>query len=304
MTKHPQTGFRYFMALPRGGSYIELWQIYARAARRLPWLNVIDRDILNQWNTDSSFFNDSDNFVVCWDFASVLPPKRERQASYFSVFFEAFDEDFQKLDVLHREHWARCVALASSFDGLFCHTPWMAESVSAAMGLPGYVLPIGWEEGFHDLTSRSWKYFYAGSFIGKRTWAVPQLSAYLRDELLHITSIYGEEFRNELSKSLGFLNVFHSDVRSFSTWRIWQALSTGCVLVSEPGDSWPLVSEDHYLKLPTLIPENVDDVGRILKETSREILIQKAEAAREGLQDYTVDKCIENFLVPASLECR
>lgn len=72
-------------------------------------------------------------------------------------------------------------------------------------------------------------------------------------------------------------------------------------LITQSGDSWPM-TPDHYLPISPICEDRigvtVEEVERHLRESD---LIAVASQMRKDLgPEYTVDRCLDNYLVPAS----
>jgi hypothetical protein len=208
----------------------------------------------------------------------------------------------------HAMAWSEFSSRAREYDLVLGHTPFSAAELTRRLGMHAEIFPVGFEPTFGSpdwSVSKNHAYSYYGSFVGKRTWAIPAIARVLGDRLVDKTGTFwglGDALRHTLAT----LHVMHSDVDIFSTWRIWTALQSGAAMVSEPADLWPLIPEVHYTTIPTITEENVETVAGRLKMLISEPSILK-ETARRAWSDlgpaYTVDKCIRNHLIPASRKC-
>ena len=83
--------------------------------------------------------------------------------------------------------------------------------------------------------------------------------------------------------------------------RLWQALPSSAAFVTEDRDAWPASPGRHYVAVGHARMECpgalVDELERALKLPLADI----ARAAHEDLSKYTVERCFEEFLVPAVL---
>jgi hypothetical protein len=105
-----------------------------------------------------------------------------------------------------------------------------------------------------------------------------------------------------LNDSAGYLYLTHSDVHSFSTPRIWQAVATSAAMITEGGkDCWPM-TEDMYVPLPVITQANVMEVARFVRALSDTELEQVSRRLHDALRHYTIDHVVESYLVPASMK--
>jgi hypothetical protein len=121
---------------------------------------------------------------------------------------------------------------------------------------------------------------------------------------VQLNGVWGHRAIEFLNRSSAFLYLSHSDVHSFSTFRTWQAVSSSAALIAEAGrDCWPM-TEDMYVGIPTLTPENVEAVAGRLMAMSDSDLLASARRLHEALRYMTIQHIFENYLVPASMEIK
>lgn len=306
ISRHPGTGFHYLHVMPRVPAFETVRLVYEAFASRCMWTSVIDSkdfDLLK----GSEAYQDPDLFVVTWD-RSCAGPKDRRKAKVACLYTGPLGS-LDKMLPEHAAAWDDLFARARDYDMILGSTPFVSAEIRRRLGMPVEIFPVGWELSFGVpdwSVSRNHAFVYYGSPIGKRAWAIPAIRDILGDRFLDKTGTFwgiGDVLRHTLAT----LYVTHSDVDIFSTWRIWQALPSGAAMVSEKADLWPLVPDVHYVVIPTITKENVETVaGRlrmILSEPS-----ELAGVARRAWNDlgpsFTVDKCVMDYLVPASRKCR
>lgn len=146
---------------------------------------------------------------------------------------------------------------------------------------------------------------YHGSTVGRRSVLIPFLIQYLQPDLVDLSGNFGRQLIGNIDTAAASLYVAHSDVFSFSTWRIWQTVSTSSCLISEPGDTWPFEPGKHFIQIHKITAENAnlvaDDIRRLTSQ--RDLLIQTATAAHEEIaQKYTVGYIEDTYLVPAVVD--
>jgi hypothetical protein len=306
MSVHPKSGLRYIMGFRGGRPYGDVVNMYDALGRHHDWIETMSFKQMEE-NLDA-IAADERNFVCLWGVRSPLPPPI-RKAKFVQVWSEAFDTNPRKLISAH-PGWLRQVqALIPLLDGLFCHTPWMAKMM-AVEGVPSLVLPVGWaaetmgepvfdgfkKHGFMSLAKS------VGHHAAKRGWAVPMMKEALGEKFFDGTGLWGRRALSAMNESVGYLYISHSDIQSFSTFRIWQAVATSAALIAEGGrDCWPMEEED-YVPIPTLTKESIPEVCESLLGNSDEFYLDKARGLHEKLRYMTIDHVVDNFLVPASME--
>jgi hypothetical protein len=149
---------------------------------------------------------------------------------------------------------------------------------------------------------KEFRFSFAGSSSGKRAWLIDAVQAELGRSFNNASGQWVQSFISTLNRSHAYLYLSHSNVQSFSTFRIWQAVCGLTAMVAEGGrDCWPM-TEEMYIPIPTLTKESVPEVCRSLMEIPTSVFSEKARALHDGLRYMTTDHVIENYLVPASME--
>jgi hypothetical protein len=300
---HPATGVHYAQAIPSGwGPFSDIRAIYDRFATRCPWLTVYEPAAIppEMWAEPRA--------VVCaWD--RHASPPGARQAKWARVYAEAIGEPSLMLPA-HRAELAEAQTGGASgrCDALFCHTPWMAEQLGRLTARPAYVLPVGWDEPIMGMprfgSAKGTDCLWYGSSVGKRALVMPYLQQRLGEQLVDASGMFGRVLLAHLDRAKASLYVAHSDVQSYSTWRIWQTVSTSAALITEPGDFWPLDVTRHAVAIPRIDWLNAapvaDEIGRILREV--DLLAVARRAHEEIARHYTVERVINEFMVPAGAQ--
>jgi hypothetical protein len=296
---HPVTGVRIVVVIPDSVALSEVRASYSRLAETRPWLSLLDeRDFFElQSHTDWSA---DDLFVLSW---GLVVPGRDatRRAKIGVVYSEAIGEPSSMLPQ-HRADLRKLEALACSYSLVLGHTPWMAAQLGRT-GLPDAVLPLGWDPSMGQPDFQQEKrlpaVFY-GSMVGKRLWSVPAMQRALGDWFHDRSGWFGPRLTAELNHASTVLYLAHSDVGSFSTWRAWQAVSSSAVLVAEPGDTWPFEAERHFVPLPRLTPENIDEAAHIILKAveDRKGSAERAQRAHEEVAlKWTTERIVDETLV-------
>lgn len=299
MSAHPKTGLRYIISFSGGPAFSDVQAMYERYAEGVDWMDIIVHTQL----TDK-MIQDERAIIVMWGVLPPLPPTR-RKAKFVHVYSEALDEDPKNMLDNHQRWLKGSRDRFELADAAFGHTPWMAGRISSA---PGFVLPVGW--GPQTMGEPNWscsktrRFAYVGAMAGKRRWALPAMSMLLGDALGDVSGSWGVFLHRALNQSWANLYLSHSDIQSFSTFRIWQTLASSAALIAESGrDCWPM-TEEMYVCIPTLTPENASNVARDLLEIHESEFAMTSRRLHEGLSHFTIDYVIENYLIPASIQIK
>ena len=304
---HPRSGLHYAMVMPDDvGAYIDYWIGYSALAATVPWLSVVSR---TQY---SSFYeahrNDPSMCFVLWN---VEYAPRPRQAIVFALYVEAVGDE-RVLLADHVRHWHTFGKCAPDFDGVLVHTPSLVAPLARGMSLPTFVFPAGWSPAWgSSAPAKRWEHLlYWGSTVGRREKIIPWLKYNLHPYSLRDASgCFGRKILGEIDQSRASLYVAHSDVLSFSTWRLWQQLATTTPLIAETiGETWPFVAGDHFLPVdpiklgPSDTAQRYDVAKQIVRhmgddEALRRVVVRSHADLRER---FTIERCVEDYLVEAS----
>ena len=195
-------------------------------------------------------------------------------------------------------------------NGVLVHTPQMRDDLLERMYSDFVtIFPAGLDPDLFPLpttTIRNIDFLFYGSPAGKRQWALEALKSKLGDRLVIAPQgTYGDELTKLLHRTKVTVYVAHSDVRSFSTWRMWRDSLAGCAMAIEcldgnKADAWPLTNMwDHY-PLPRLekTEESVADYVDRLNLIDDKYNSNYALRARAIAQRMTTRRCVEDFLLP------
>jgi hypothetical protein len=298
MKLHPETGLHYIVSFPpRARAFFDIITAYRAFAATNEWLTCINHTELEGRMAGISV--NPRYFVVLWGVQAPTPPP-DRKALFARVYSEALDADHGNMLGVHVKWLGITQAQIAAMDAAFGHTPWMAEQ------LGGHILPCGWDPGVMGTPLREepklHRYTYLGAMAGKRAWLCPAMAEALGDAYTDASGQWQRRALHTLNASSGYLYLTHSDVHSFSTPRIWQAVATSAAMVTERGrDCWPM-EEDHYITLPTLTPDNVVETAGYLSDLSDEHLAATSVRLHEALHHFTLDHVVDHYLIPASVK--
>lgn len=303
MERYPGTGTIFVHVIPEGwGPFVDIRAMYQSLARRRPWTHVISpreyADRMNTW-----LWNDPDTVFICWSMMDP-GPKWQRKSTVLQVYSEALDDDGRVLLPDHLKYWHAFKTMSVHFDAALTHTPMTCMIVDRV--IPTFVMPVGWDEGAMGRprpdAPKHRTYVYHGSTAGRREMLVPYVTKALGKLFCDATGSFGRGLLGIIDTSLASLYIAHSEVASFSTWRLWQVASTTAAMVAEPGDTWPFESDRHLVTIPRINTTNGKSVMRRLEEISqeRDLLARiSGQAHEEVARRYTVDYIEDHFLVPA-----
>jgi hypothetical protein len=305
MSVHPETGLHYIVVFRAGPAYDDAMKMYQLKAAQYEWLECIQEAEFHA--REETIAANERNFVVIWGVWAKRPPE-DRKAIYTRVFSEALDDDLDNMIGYHRNWLNSAQRNLRHMDAAFGHTPWMAGRLEQN-GVPGYVLPMGWDplvlgRPNWDIPKRH-RFTYVGAMAGKRAWLVPGMQGALGEDMHHATDVWGADFIARLNASVANLYLSHSDIHSFSTFRIWQTLSSSAAMIAEKGrDCWPM-EEGMYIGVPTITRANGPQVARTIAAIPDSVYASAARKLHEGLAaDFTFEKVLTDYLIPASTKIK
>jgi hypothetical protein len=296
---HPETRVHYAQIIPAGwGAHTDIHAIYTHFASRCPWISVWAPSSIppEVW---------ASNRVVAFLWARTAVPER-RVARTALIYSEAIGDPELMLPAHVKEFRdTRGECKRGMYDAICGHTPWMAKKLHELTGLRSFVLPVGWDEATlgvpHFDAPKDRDLVWYGSTAGKRILLMPYLKQRLGNLLQDASGSFGRILLATLDRSRASLYVAHSDVDSFSTWRIWQSLATSSALIMEPGDCWPLDPKRHAVQIPRITWTNVeavaDELSRII-HGGVDLLAVARRAHEEVAREYTCENVINEYMVP------
>lgn len=292
---HPKTGRHYAIVLSPNGAYRDLWAMYAHAAKTRPWLEVMTRqgaDVLRA----TSLYQDPRLVMVVWEPTKFVPFSRdERRAKVIGVYSEALGGDMLEA---HIEHFEQFASVVPDYDAIAVHAPRAKQILEKVLvNTPVVTLPVGWcpfAMGVPDFIGpRPRELVFVGSNVGRRMELLPMLQAGLPG-LEWPQGLYGQDVLFVLSQARGYLYIAHSKVETFSTWRLWQALSAGTTLFAElADDAWPFVKNEHFVALSS--PPTPEEIRERLAE---DVSVYAKRAHEAFALDFVIDNVIDEYVVP------
>lgn len=296
---HPTAGRRYVHVFPNDPFLSEIGDCYRSAARRMPWMAVED---VSLWTPYREEWQDPELVVIFW---GVLPDSipKVRRAAVALRYTESVG-DASGLNPVQHEIIERFTAVASIPDLLIGGTSTVADFWSGKYRASAFA-PIGYESdalGRPDWTAKKTSDLaFRGNYLGRRVWILKKLRRqFPRLRWIHS---FGLNRKAELDLSLLDLYIGHSDEPSFPGMRLWQGIASSATLVTEPRDAWPAVAGRHYIEIPAAVP----DVFEVFVESLKSVLKlgegslrSVSMTAHAELSVYTIERCMEEFVVPAT----
>ncbi len=305
MKTHPKTGLHYIVSFRQGPAYDDAMHMYERMAAKYDWLECIQEpELVRRLDTIAQ---DERNFVVIWGVWSPRPPE-DRKAMFTRVFSEALDDDGVHMLGYHRNWLNSAQRNIRHMNAAFGHTPWMASRLEKD-GVPGFVLPMGWDPevmGTPDWEAKKkCRFTYVGAPAGKRAWVIPGMRLALGKDMHEPQDKWGKELIGIFNESVANLYLSHSNVHSFSTFRIWQTMSSSAALIAEKGrDCWPM-EEGMYIGVPTITRANGPQTAKMILTIPDAVYLSVAHKLHDALaHDFTIEKILENYLIPASIKIK
>ena len=298
------------------GPFVDVRAMWLSRARHRGNLHVItpaefcERQNAWYWNEPRAVF-------ILWTLIDPGPLDL-RKSKVFHVFFEAIDHDLGKLLPAHVDHWDRFKTMSVHFDGVFVHTPRMKEVVSTYIQTPVHVMPLGWDA--EAMGTPRWEapkhrgYVFHGSMVGRREVIVPYLNGPFglghgspspSHAFENVTGMFGRSLLGVLDTASASLYIAHSQVGSFSTWRLWQAASTSAVMIAEvsgdDGDTWPFVAGEHFYPIEMMTADNASIIVGLLRSFLLEApaMIEISKRAHELACTYSLARIEDEFILPA-----
>lgn len=258
---------------------------------------------------------------VCYSRPSLKSLKRPRQGKVLFVYCEPLTMSGMSGDGL--AYLRAFEDIWPLIDGALVHTPQMKEDlvkhlreveidrranygdIAAHIG----VFPAGLDPTLFTLpsavTERDIDFLFYGSPAGKRQWSLPSLKKRLGDRLVIAPmNTFGDEMTALLHRTKVSVYVAHSDVRSYSTWRMWRDSLAGAAMAIEcldgvSADAWPMFADVHYLPMPKLenTVESYDEFVKMLNLFSARTYNME-HSANDKARRFSTEHCVQEYLLP------
>lgn len=298
MNTHPTAGRRYIHVFPRSAFFSEIKDCYDSACKRIPWITVED---LDGWSADRIEWQMPELILIFWGLFPESVPER-RRAGFVLRFTESVGDPELLAENQVRSMTAFAVR-AKEPDLLLCGNPTVADYWSRLCRAVG-VAPIGYEREVlgapvWDVPKR-YQLCFRGSPIERRIWLTDAIREAFGRRFLWIGT-FGKRRKEQLDECMADLYLGHSSDYAFPGMRLWQDIASSAALISERRDAWPAKDGRHYVSLKPAVESNIRrflvDLNEILTSYP---LRELAKTAHLELSSYTIDRCMEEFVVPAT----
>lgn len=291
---------RYIHVFPRSAVFDELKAAYGSASSRMPWMSV---ESLEDWGPDPERLEwwAPENVLIFWGLLPAHVPAN-RTASFVFRFTESVG-DPELLSAGQLESMVSFVTRAKEPDLVLCGNATIADYWSCLCRKVA-VAPIGYEKsvfGEPDWgVEKCFDVSFRGSHVERRTWLMEAIRTKFEDKFLWIKS-FGLERQKMLNQCRVDLYLGHCQDYSFPGMRLWQNIASSAALVSERRDAWPAIPGKHYVSVE---PATKTNIKRFLSELEYTIshypLAEMAKTAHQELSLFTIDRCMEEFVIPAT----
>ena len=302
----PVSRLRYTYVFTPNFIFNEVAECYRQAGKRLGWMTVDNDYYAWAWADTRPEWYDPDQVLVFWcNLPWKIPPRPYRKATCVFHYVESVGNLENLVDT--QRHWLDIhLKKAHEVDLFLVGTPpvrdfWLPRCPKVAM------MPIGYDPevmGRPDWTrEKVYDVGFCGVPVGRREWILPAMRKRFGPKFLDVT-VFGRARNAAFDACKAMLYVGHSDEKAFADMRLWSATACSAALVTEDRDAWPAVAGRHYIALPHAQKENVDAFVDMVEQALKQPLTDIAKTAHEELSKFTVERCFEEFLVPAVLEVR
>jgi hypothetical protein len=309
---HPETRRRYLFVMRGGQVWGELRQSYENAARRLPWMSVVDWT--DEWPERANLHDDK-MVVVYMSAPFTPPPPQNARRCKVAVWYSEAVGSYTGLSKLWmRDNWRRFEYVSKTVDVVIGETPTGKEELERAFRRPTVYGALGFDPEVYgtpiwgmDKTMDLWWY---GAVFGRRIWTIPRLETALsgirssvRGEFTkftdfenHAGGVWGFERQAKLNMARASLILSHSVVSSLATVRAWHLVGTSAgMLVEGNADCWPFVEGVHFKRVRNA--EDPEFTAEVVDALLREDWEKYARAAHELALEYDVDRCVTDLSV-------
>lgn len=296
--RHPESGLHYVHVFPPDKVFLESRECYRAAAARLGWMSVEGPE---GWTPGRADWADPAVMAVFWARLPELPAGRSAKVAF--RYTESVGKP-EALIVNQRADMDGFMPRAGEPDLVLVGNPAAAEFMRPFCRRVAHA-PIGYEPevmGTPDWSARKdFDLLFYGTMVGRREWIIPAVEERLGGGFVRI-GCFGAERKAEVERAKAVLHVGHSGETSFPGMRLWQAVATSAALITERRDAWPAAEGRHYVGLPVAERERMDVFLDALTEALNASHAEIARRAHEDLSRYTVERCMEEFVVPATVE--
>lgn len=300
MRCHSESDLHYIHVFRPVDTFAEIRACYALAAKRLGWMSVDD---LSLWNHLRPEWQDPEAMPIFWGELPRIPKQRR------ALFGFRYTESAGERASLIRGQQIRLksfISVAGLPEIVFAGSPAARRFLDPFCRRTG-VMPAGYDPevmGQPDWSRpKDFDLSFYGSGAGRRAWILKAVETRLGARFLRIVGFAGVR-KALLDRCRAVLYVGHSDETSFPGMRLWQAAAASAALVSEERDPWPAIPGTHLISIPAAIEASPDAFLASLETVLKGDLESVARAAHQELSRWTVERCMEEFMVPQTARLR
>lgn len=301
MLTHPKTGFHYIHVFRPHDPFIEIRGCFRNAAEKLGWMSVQED---TEWQEEKSEWHNPENFIIFWGFEKPILP--ENRKALFGIRYLESVGDPKGLIGVQQQCITNFFGWAKVPDVVFVATP------SACDFLRPYcrriaALPSGYDPdvmGKPDWSIRkTYDIAIYGHEVGRRWTILKDVRKRFGNKILTVTG-YGLERKRAVESARCVLYVGHSEEVGFPGMRLWQMVATSTALIAERRDVWPADPTKHLIQLDPVNLKKVHAFCERVKEALKGDVSGIARAAHQDLSLYTAERCMEEFVIPATMGLR
>jgi hypothetical protein len=288
--------------IPSSPAFMDIRSMYESRANSSQWLWMVPAEQAASL-VSSPLLYDPDVLFVSWDIDMRIP--RERRCRFGIVYSEAVSSDEGPMLPDHLATWKRALADADDFDVVFGHAPGTNELLTRHFANVEW-LPVGWDPRcavpIASDDSRTVDVMTWGSLAGRRRWILPLMQDLLQKRGIELdvrVGLFGHRLIQEISTAKFALYIAHSEVDSFSTWRLGQCLTAGTPLIAENAKPENIAPFRACFPCPLQTPCRTNAwADQIATLVSTPLDLQAITDERERVP--TIDHVLDHYLKPAA----
>lgn len=253
-----------------------------------------------QWDSKKPEWQNPENFIIFWGFERPKIP-HDRKALFGIRYLESVADPKGLIPVQQKclngfLEWSKLpeVVFTSTPSAAEYLKPHCRKTASLPSGYDPEVMgrPDWSIEKTHDIA-------VYGHEVGRRKKILAMARKRFKDRIISVKG-YGLGRKRLVESARCVLFVGHSEEASFPGMRLWQMVATSSALISERRDSWPADPTRHLIHVDPvdmrMVQDFLDDVEKALKMD----LAGVARTAHQELSCYSVERCMEEFVIPAT----
>jgi len=289
--------YRIIYVFPPNYVFDEIRLCYERAAARIGGI-TINHDYY-YWTPEKKEWDDPNLAIIFLCNIPWVVPAR-RKAKFIFQYVESVGDPAKM--VPQQRKWLTYYMTRAHEPDLFIGGTPPVRDFWARLGCRSIGAPIGYDPevmGVPDWTrQKDYDLGFCGLLVGRREWILPAIARRLGKRFLNIQG-FGRPRNDAFNSCKAMLYVGHAEETAFADMRLWSAVSTSAALITENRDAWPAVPGLHYIPLPHAQKDDPDAFVNSIEASLKLPLMDIARRMHEDLSAYTVERCIEEFVIPA-----